>query len=153
MQTAIESPQLTELAGGLQRALSNVFAVLRRVGPPVLGGELTMAQLSILLTLLDHGPMRMTELAARERVRTPTVTVAVTRLEKVGRVMRADDPADRRAVIVEITPQGRDEHHSALEGRCAALSQLLNCLSDDERQSLARALGPLQQLVDNAEPV
>jgi DNA-binding MarR family transcriptional regulator len=153
MQTAIESPQLTELAGGLQRALSNVFAVLRRVGPPVLGGELTMAQLSILLTLLDHGPMRMTELAARERVRTPTVTVAVTRLEKVGRVMRADDPADGRAVIVEITPQGRDEHRLALEGRCAAMSQLLNGLGDDERQCLARALGPLQQLVDNAEPV
>jgi hypothetical protein len=35
------------------------------------GPDLTLAQLSILLTLLDQGPIRMTELAARERVRTP----------------------------------------------------------------------------------
>ncbi|CAN5417934.1 MarR family transcriptional regulator [soil metagenome] len=152
MQTETESPQVVELAGGLQRALSNVFAVLRRVGPPVLGSELTMAQLSILLTLLDHGPMRMTELAARERVRTPTVTVAVRRMEKAGRVTRADDPYDGRAVVVDITPQGRNEHRVALEGRCAALSQLLNRLQNDERESLARALGPLQLLVENAEP-
>ena len=33
------------------------------------GPDLTLAQLSILLTLLDQGPIRMTELAARERVR------------------------------------------------------------------------------------
>lgn len=151
MQMATETPKVDELAGGLQRALSSVFNVLRRVGPPALASELTMAQLSILLTLLDHGPIRMTELAARERVRTPTVTVAVRRLEKVGRVTRAEDPSDRRAVLVNITPQGRDEHCAALESRCAALSQLLDLLSEDELQSLARALGPLQRLAESAE--
>ena len=63
-------------------------------------GDLTLAQLSILVTLLDKGPIRMTDLAAHERVRTPTTTVAIRRLEKVGLVKRSRDPSDLRAVLV-----------------------------------------------------
>ncbi|CQD03083.1 transcriptional regulatory protein [Mycolicibacterium conceptionense] len=48
----------------------------------------------------------MTELAARERVRTPTTTVAIRRLEKLGLVKRSRDPSDLRAVLVEVTPRG-----------------------------------------------
>ncbi|MCH5376162.1 MAG: MarR family transcriptional regulator, partial [Planctomycetes bacterium] len=61
------------------------FSYREAVGDPrsTTGGDLTLAQLSILLTLLDTGPIRMTELAARERVRTPTTTVAIRRLEKL----------------------------------------------------------------------
>jgi DNA-binding MarR family transcriptional regulator len=150
MRIDVESPELIELAGNLQCALANVFLVLRRSGTHPSAGELTMAQLSILVTLLDRGPMRMTELAAHERVRTPTVTIAIRRLEKVGRVSRSHDPSDRRAILVSITPKGHDEHGAALEGRCAELSQRLNCLSDDDLRSLKRALGPLERLVENA---
>lgn len=63
--------QVSELAGELQRVLSKVLAVLRHTGRTSTSGDLTLAQLSILLTLFDQGPMRMTELAAHERVRTP----------------------------------------------------------------------------------
>ena len=48
----------------------------------------------------------MTELAAHERVRTPTTTVAIRRLEKIGLVKRSRDPSDLRAVLVDITPEG-----------------------------------------------
>ena len=71
--------QVSELAGELQRVLSKVLAVLRHTGRTSTSGDLTLAQLSILLTLFDQGPMRMTELAAHERVRTPTTTVAIRR--------------------------------------------------------------------------
>ena len=90
-------PQVTELAGELQQVLSKLFSVLRRTdtsnrNAPEGGADLTLAQLSILLTLLDLGPIRMTELAAHERVRTPTTTVAIRRLEKLGLVKRSRDP-------------------------------------------------------------
>ena len=86
-------PQVMDLSGDLQRVLSKLFSVLRRGDPrTTTGGDLTLAQLSILLTLLDTGPIRMTELAARERVRTPTTTVAIRRLEKLGLVKRSRDP-------------------------------------------------------------
>src|SRR4030088_974639 len=87
------APEVTELAEGLHRALSKLFSILRRGDPSgVIAGELTLAQLSILITLLDQGPIRMTDLAAHERVRTPTTTVAIRRLEKIGLVKRSRDP-------------------------------------------------------------
>ena len=83
----------------------------------------------------------MTELAAHERVRTPTTTVAIRRLEKLGLVKRSRDPSDLRAVLVDVTPRGLVQHREALATRRAALAALLSKLRDDERQTLAEALG------------
>jgi len=142
-------PQAVDLAGDLQRVLAKLFTVLRR-GDANRGSrpDLTLAQLSILLTLLDSGPIRMTELAARERVRTPTTTVAIRRLEKLGLVKRARDPSDMRAVLVEVTPEGLVQHRDALDTRRAYLASILSKLSDDERSNLIKALQPLEHLAD-----
>ena len=142
-------PQAVDLAGDLQRVLAKLFTVLRR-GDANRGSrpDLTLAQLSILLTLLDSGPIRMTELAARERVRTPTTTVAIRRLEKLGLVKRARDPSDMRAVLVEVTPEGLVQHRDALDTRRAYLASILSNLSDDERSNLIKALQPLEHLAD-----
>lgn len=147
-------PQVAELAGELQRVLSKLFSVLRR-GDTNKGqaGDLTLAQLSILLTLLDCGPIRMTELAAHERVRTPTTTVAIRRLEKLGLVKRSRDPSDLRAVLVEVTPRGLIQHREALETRRAFLGELVGKLTDDDQRTLLAALGSLDRLADQAQPI
>ena len=75
-----DQPQVTALAADLQRVLARLLTIMRR-GDIGTRPDLTMAQVSILLTLINSGPIRMTELAARERVRTPTTTVAIRRLE------------------------------------------------------------------------
>jgi DNA-binding MarR family transcriptional regulator len=139
--------QVQELAAELQRVLSSLFSVLRR-GDANRGGDLTLAQLSILLTLLEKGPLRMTDLAAHERVRTPTTTVAIRRLEKLGLVKRSRDPSDLRAVLVEVTPRGLVQHREALAARRAALAAMLSKLTDDDVDSLTKALGPMERLAD-----
>ena len=142
--TAVE---VTELAEGLHRTLSKLFSMLRRGDPSgAVAGDLTLAQLSILVTLLDKGPIRMTDLAAHERVRTPTTTVAIRRLEKVGLVKRSRDPSDLRAVLVDITPRGRAVHGESLANRRAALAAMLSQLSGSELNSLKTALAPLERL-------
>jgi DNA-binding MarR family transcriptional regulator len=142
--TAVE---VTELAEGLHRTLSKLFTMLRRGDPSsAVGGDLTLAQLSILVTLLDKGPIRMTDLAAHERVRTPTTTVAIRRLEKVGLVKRSRDPSDLRAVLVDITPLGRAVHGESLANRRAALAAMLSQLSGAELNTLMKALAPLERL-------
>ncbi|MGK2865665.1 MAG: MarR family winged helix-turn-helix transcriptional regulator [Mycobacterium sp.] len=146
-------PQTGELAGELQRVLSKLFSVLRRGDTTrgaahAAGADLTLAQLSILLTLLDCGPIRMTELAAHERVRTPTTTVAIRRLEKLGLVKRSRDPSDLRAVLVEVTPRGLVQHREALDARRAFLASMLNNLTAEDRATLAAALGSLDRLGD-----
>jgi DNA-binding MarR family transcriptional regulator len=147
-------PQVTELAGELQQVLSKLFSVLRRAdtnrNTPEGGADLTLAQLSILLTLLDKGPIRMTELAAHERVRTPTTTVAIRRLEKLGLVKRSRDPSDLRAVLVDVTPRGLVQHREAVATRRSKLAGMLGRLSDEERTALNRALEPLARLAEQA---
>ena len=144
----------TELAEGLHRCLSKLFSILRRGDPSgsAAGADLTLAQLSILVTLLDQGPIRMTDLAAHERVRTPTTTVAIRRLEKIGLVKRARDPSDLRAVLVDITPRGLAVHRESLTNRIGALSVLLSQLSDFDLETLTKALAPLERLAAS-EPV
>src|SRR6476469_2915267 len=139
--------QVDELAAELQRVLSKLFSVLRR-GDANRGtaGDLTLAQLSILLTLLEKGPIRMTDLAAHERVRTPTTTVAIRRLEKLGLVKRSRDPSDLRAVLVEVTPRGLVQHRESLAARRADLAARLANLSADDLATLATALAPLERL-------
>jgi len=148
-ETEATVPELTELAEGLHRTLSKLFSILRR-GDPSAGKEaandLTLAQLSILVTLLDRGPIRMTDLAAHERVRTPTTTVAIRRLEKIGLVKRSRDPSDLRAVLVDITPRGLAVHRESLSNRITALVSLLSQLNESEVDALTKALAPLERL-------
>ena len=142
-----ESQEVADLAADLQRVLSKLVIVLRRSDNQAgVRPDLTLAQLSILLTLLDSGPIRMTELATRERVRTPTTTVAIRRLEKLGLVKRSRDPSDMRAVLVEVTPEGLVQHGEALASRRAYLAAMLTRLTDEERQDLSQALKPLERL-------
>lgn len=147
------APEVSELAEGLHRSLSKLSTILRR-GDPTSGavaGELTLAQLSILITLLDRGPIRMTDLAAHERVRTPTTTVAIRRLEKIGLVKRSRDPSDLRAVLVDITPQGRAVHNESLANRHAALAAMLSQLPKSDLDILMEASAPLARLA-SGEP-
>lgn len=145
----VVEPHVAELSGELQRVLSRVFSVLRRSDTNRTdAGDLTLAQLSILLTLLEQGPMRMTDLAAHERVRTPTTTVAIRRLEKLGLVKRSRDPSDLRAVLVDITPEGRAQHQEALEVRRAHLASLLSRLSPEDIETLTKAIDPLERLAE-----
>ncbi|BBZ65142.1 MarR family transcriptional regulator [Mycolicibacterium insubricum] len=147
--TAVE-PDLADIAEGLQRTLTKLFSVLRRRdanrAATAAAGELTLAQLSILVTLLETGPIRMTELAARERVRTPTTTVAIRRLEKLGLVKRSRDPSDLRAVLVDITPKGHAEHRESLDARHAALVTMLHALDSEDITAIRNAIGPLERL-------
>src|SRR6201992_4529271 len=117
-QTTQADEQAAALAGELYKVLSEVFQVLGRRDPGgVLPGDLTLAQLSILMALHECGPMRMSALAAHQRVRTPTVTVAIRRLQKLGLVERSHDPTDLRAVVVGSTPHGHSMRRNALAAR------------------------------------
>jgi DNA-binding MarR family transcriptional regulator len=146
-QTTQADERATALAEGLHKVLSEVFQVLGRRDPGgVLPGDLTLAQLSILMALQECGSMRMTALAAHLRVRTPTVTVAIRRLEKLGLVDRSHDPTDLRAVVVGITPHGHAMRRNALATRHTQLAAMLTTLSPEDRACLNEALSPLERL-------
>ena len=94
--------RLDEIAEALPQrasALSRLFLTRSSVG-------ISRTEVGV-LNALSTRPFRITELAARESVTQPAITLLVNRLEDRGWVRRAADPADRRVVLVELTGSGR----------------------------------------------
>jgi DNA-binding MarR family transcriptional regulator len=64
--------------------------------------------------LLQSGPITAGELAERTGLTTGAITGVIDRLEKAGFVRRAEDPNDRRRVIIEPLPERIERHISPL---------------------------------------
>jgi DNA-binding MarR family transcriptional regulator len=133
-----------ELATELRSALSQLYL---RIGSRVPGLGLTVPQTSALMTLLNHGPLRMGELAEREQVKTPTVTSTVDGLTQLGLVERHPDPDDRRAVLAALTDQGRGVIAEIAQRRNQHLADLMEPLTAPERETLRAALPVLRKLL------
>ncbi len=131
----------TELAASLER----VFRLLRRISPP---RDLSLTAASALRTLDQDGPHRLTELAGAEGVTQPAMTQLVSRLERDGLARRNADPADGRAVVVEITKAGRALLRHRREARVENLSHLLAALSPADAAAIAAALPAFDRLTD-----
>ncbi|MGH2885425.1 MAG: MarR family transcriptional regulator [Solirubrobacteraceae bacterium] len=62
------------------------------------------------LDILDqHGSMSAGDLAEASRLSTGAFTAVIDRLERAGYARRVPDPADRRRVLVELTPKAYAE--------------------------------------------
>jgi DNA-binding MarR family transcriptional regulator len=131
------------LAEQLNRSLRHIVLMLRRA---TADQAITSQQLSVLGSL-EHGPCRMTELAAEHGVRLPTMTAQINRLERDELITRGRDGADARVVTARITAAGRDRLADGRERRLAFLSERLANLTDAERALVAAALPAFDKLL------
>ena len=99
-----------------------------------------------LMAQLERNPggLKMNELSRRLMVSGGNVTGLTDQLEKEGLVARSDDPGDRRAYTVKLTPAGR-----ALFARMAAVHEhwvieLFSGLSATEKTQVHRSLARLK---------
>ncbi|MFI0482510.1 MarR family winged helix-turn-helix transcriptional regulator [Actinomadura sp. 9N215] len=136
-----------ELAEQFNLRLRHVVLMLRRVSADQ---PITSQQLSVLGSL-EHGPRRMTALAAEHGVRMPTMTAQINRLERDGLVARGRDGADARVVTVRLTEPGRDRLAAGRERRIGFLAERFADLTADERAAVAAALPALDKLLGAAE--
>ncbi|HWE11513.1 MAG TPA: MarR family transcriptional regulator [Solirubrobacteraceae bacterium] len=100
------------------------------------------------LRRLSRRPRRISELAADERVTQPAITLLVNRLEQRGWVQRAADPRDRRAVLVGLTPAGKEALARLRAEYRALLHEEMEGLDDQEVATLARAVQILDGLIE-----
>lgn len=132
------------LAGDLRPVLLRLNNLVRRRVP---SAELTAAQSTALTTVLDHGPMRMGELADREQFRMPTATSIIRRVEKLGLVRRRPDPDDGRAVLVELTEDGRERLTRVARARNDLIATLLDQLAEADREAIAASVPALTAML------
>ena len=107
--------------------------------------DLTPAQSRALRTIYKaEQPIRMGELAATLGVVPRSATGLVDALQESGLVERSVDPANRRAVLVTLTEQGRARQRAMSQARAAAGDGLFGELTAGERRMLADLLGRVQ---------
>jgi len=102
------SPSVDGKAG--ERADVAAFELLTRAligialeGLGVAGGQVSLPQFRLLLTLDGLGPMPSSKLAAQLRLAPSAITRKVDRLQDTGLVQRGTDPRSRSIVTVEPT--------------------------------------------------
>ncbi|HEX7351308.1 MarR family winged helix-turn-helix transcriptional regulator [Brachybacterium sp.] len=102
----------------------------------------------VVATIERHGPLRLSEIADRERVSRPTATTVIKRLEEEGLVAREPDPTDSRSSLISTTAQGSAQLTGWREQLAGGVGGLLEHLPPGDIAALERAARILSALVD-----
>lgn len=137
---AVERAQrLTDVITRLRRALRSSI----RTDYP--WESLPMAQVELLQTLAA-APLRVGELAARQRLAPNTVSGLVGKLLESGFVDRQPDPGDRRTARIALTEAGHQQLRDWQRAHERRLADALESLSPADREAVMRALPGLEML-------
>jgi DNA-binding MarR family transcriptional regulator len=109
---------------GLDGGWFDVLATLRRVGPPY--------------------RLRPTDLANALMLTSSGATKRLDRLEAAGFITRLADPADRRGILIALTPKGRMLVDKAVVDHVANEQRIVEKLTRAEQRQLAGLLRKLQ---------
>lgn len=115
----------------------------RRPDSPV-----SLSQMSALATVAKEGPMTPGALAARERVRPPSMTRVIASLVDLGFVDRSDHPDDGRQVLVSVSRAGAELIEAERRASREWLQRRLAELTPDERATLLAAADLMLAIVD-----
>ncbi|MEV4537124.1 MarR family transcriptional regulator [Asanoa sp. NPDC049518] len=110
--------------------------------------EVTPAQWRAINVLVDHGPLRLGDLAEKLHIAPRSTTEVVDDLERRGLVERHPDPADRRATLVALTPDGTSTATAIRTARTAESERFFGSLSPADRDHLGRILHDLARISD-----
>ncbi len=136
--------ETSEQAARLRLAITRTARRLRQTG----GSELGASSLAALATIERAGPLTPSELADAERIKRPTATKVVSRLEDAGLVSRAPDPSDGRCSLISITASGSKMLRELRGRKDAYLAERLDNLPDRDVATLRRAAAILERMLE-----
>ncbi|MCP2320370.1 DNA-binding transcriptional regulator, MarR family [Nocardia amikacinitolerans] len=125
---------------------------LTRLAGVIGDDDLPRAVLRALAVLDEHGAVRVSEFARIDRCSQPAATALLGRLVEDGFATRTKDPDDSRAVVVDLTPAGRER---LVRARAAYGTAMAARLADFDVERLARMETDLNELLEalkNAAP-
>lgn len=102
-------------------------------------------RLRLLLSVANSPKIRMSELASQLGIKARTVTDFVDALEQEGLLTRIPDPLDRRATLLDLTPNAKEHIEKVHSLQSKMSEQILSRLSGAQRSEL---LALLQILVN-----
>ena len=138
---------------GADAACTQAYASLCRTGEALLGEldrriaatfDIPQAAATA-LAVIDGADMLLTPSQVSDRllIASATMTATLDLLEYRGWIRRTPNPGDRRSVLIEITPQGRDTADQLLPGIRKVERRILSALSPAERAHLLDLLAKI----------
>ncbi len=101
---------------------------------------------AVLESLLHRGPLPVNAIATEIHLTSGSMTTAVDRLVTRGLVRRAENPADKRSRLVDLTAQGRSLIESSYAQHADDLEHAIDpTLSAEERTQLFALLRKLEK--------
>ena len=104
---------------------------------------LSMPQFSILMQLHHKGLCGMSEISERFDISNAAASQLVEKLVHAGYLERAEDPSDRRAKLLKLSPSGAKLVDEGINERYRWMDELTKNLSAEERAKVADALNIL----------
>jgi MarR family 2-MHQ and catechol resistance regulon transcriptional repressor len=126
----VKAPRLWIVLSRCHRAVSQIAE--RSIAEARLG----LSDFAALEALLHKGPLTITEIQAKVPLASGSMTAAVDRLERKGLVNRRAAPSDRRAKVLELTPEGERVVEAAFRRHAVELEAVIAILSGTEKRRL-----------------
>ena len=136
--------EISVMGPKIARAITAGFSALSDIPP---------SQIFAILGVHERGPCHLSELSKALHVSAPTATGIIDRLEKSGYVKRIPDQDDRRAINIELTPQGitvAKKIRSAIQKQWSVLLEKLNL---DECNTYLKLFKKIYQSVEDNENI
>ena len=95
--------------------------------------------------LAVHDHINQLELVNLTRLKAPTVSVLLRRMEEEGYVVRTPDPADRRAVRVSLTEKGREFDRTHLSNISNNDQAAMAGFTPEEAETLVQLLARVRE--------
>lgn len=106
---------------------------------------LSMSQINVLMRLYHHDVAGVSDIGAYLGVTNAASSQLIDRLFQMGLLERTEDPVDRRAKQIRLTPQGRSLVERSVKARLDWMKELTSNLTPDQQQQIAEALTLLTQ--------
>lgn len=134
------------LADELRPALRRLYRRLRRENDDSDLG-LSPMQKMLLIAILESPGISVGDLARMEKLRGPTISGHIKALASAGLIAQiAADLGDRRRISLFVSDQGHQILETMRQRRRDWLAQRLATLSQEARQAIRDAIGPLGEI-------
>ena len=131
-----------------QQLVVSLLTVGRRLKSRLPQGHGDPAMMFVLQQVHANGSLRVSELAGCMGLDASTASRHVRHLEDDGFLARADDPGDRRASRIRLTPKGRAALARAMRARAAVVDRAIAHWPEEDRAALTTLLTRLADSVD-----
>lgn len=112
---------------------------------------LSMPQFSILMQLHHKDKCGISDISERFDISNAAASQLAEKLVQGEYIERAEDPNDRRAKILQLTPKGRDLIETGMNERYRWMDELGKLLSAEEKRKVADALTILTEAAKEME--